>query len=184
MLSGVSGPGWDPAAPRSAAGLWCISQQSWQEPAARRGSSSRARRQVWHRLLRQANAEVVPASRWICCSFKSLNGKEWQERGDFFGGRLRDSAKHLPRWAADTGGDAVTGWPPAPGPEIVLAWKEREMNGSGGATLRPGRAGQGRAEQPCSHGMGLSPFSPPSHSGCPQAARSAASPRAGVRGYE
>lgn len=40
---------------------------------------------------------------------KSLNGKEWQERRNFFVGRLQHRASRLPRGSADTGGNSVMG---------------------------------------------------------------------------
>lgn len=97
-----SGPGWNPAAPSPqpcAASAWHAGA-FLHTPGVRSGTvGEKAQTGRQPRVLSDGCAACL----------KSLNGKEWQERGGFFVARLWDGAKHLPHGSADTGGDRVMG---------------------------------------------------------------------------
>lgn len=57
---------------------------------------------------------------------KSLNGKEWQECGNFFVARLQDGASCLPHGSAGTSGDGVMGRC-CPHPPRVLSQKSSQF---------------------------------------------------------
>lgn len=92
---------------------------------------------------------------------KSLHGKEWQERRDFFVARLQDGASCLPHRSAGTSAGGVTGRcctaacaPPSPSPvpEIIPVWREKlqkdfaAVQGAHSSTL--GALGQSCLHQP------------------------------------
>lgn len=117
-------PGEDQPAALSLVVLQCVCRQSCQEATM-----------PWLFFTRLASGLAPSATlggersggAWFPYVFavrlKSLNGKEWQERGNFFVAGLQDGASRLPLGSAGTSGDSVTGRCCLPPPPWVLSLK-------------------------------------------------------------